>query len=311
MSRDINDLESLKKIFSYPKNTNLSKAIVFAALDINKPTEKLPIKDYRENRFSVLWKETFSNTNNWTPQFRTEFNQGNNRLANRLFEGGNGHYRLRDSKDLKDPNDVKLLEKLKEEYSKIFNPENADQQSTLSEGRDHKDNRQNPQVKNSNQAHSLNTKTEIMQDADLISSTSVIENTDTKFQHKGERKEKVQPQSSNGKEYYPRDPKTAMNALSYARYLCEVDPNHQTFLRKNGKTTYTEPHHLVPLSAYKDFDDSLDVEENIVSLCSNCHNLIHYGKDNKDLVKVLYERRKDELKKVGIMLSLDELLKYY
>ena len=311
MIKDSNDLESLKKIFSYPKKTNLSKAIVFAALDINKPTKMLPIKDYRENRFSLLWKETFSNTNNWTPQFRTEFNQGNNRLANRLFEGRDGYYRLKDIKDLRNQNDAKLLEELKHEYTNIFTSSANNDSKNKNDNTKNTVNIEEIVINNGNQENKHISNTEVIQDANLISLTSTIENTDIVFQHKGERKEKIQTHYLNGKEYYPRDPKTALNALSYAKYLCEVDPKHKTFLRKNGKTTYTEPHHLVPLSAYKDFNVSLDVEENIVSLCSHCHNLIHYGNDSKKLIEFLYKLRKDDLEKVGIIISLDELLNYY
>lgn len=56
---------------------------------------------------------------------------------------------------------------------------------------------------------------------------------------------------------------------------------------------------------------SLDVEANIVSLCSNCHNKIHYGQNAAELVTKLYELRKSELEKCNINISLDELLELY
>ena len=59
------------------------------------------------------------------------------------------------------------------------------------------------------------------------------------------------------------------------------------------------------------FDVSLDVEENIVSLCSTCHNHIHYGQDAHVLIKQLFNQRKDLLRSVGIIISEDELLSYY
>ena len=64
--------------------------------------------------------------------------------------------------------------------------------------------------------------------------------------------------------------------------------------------------------AYSDeFDVSLDVEENIVSLCSNCHNQIHYGVDADKLIKKLYADRKDLLSTVGIDISVSRLLEMY
>lgn len=118
--------------------------------------------------------------------------------------------------------------------------------------------------------------------------------------------------SSTGRIIPKRNPKIAAEALVLANYKCEFDETDRTFIRKNGKP-YTEPHHLIPISKYKDFDRSIDVKENIVSLCSHCHNLLHYGKDS-DKVKIL-ERilmsKSRELNLYGISISLEGLLKYY
>ena len=50
-----------------------------------------------------------------------------------------------------------------------------------------------------------------------------------------------------------RNPKTAANALAKAEYKCEYNTNDRIFERKSGKG-YTEPHHLIPISKYRDFD---------------------------------------------------------
>lgn len=67
----------------------------------------------------------------------------------------------------------------------------------------------------------------------------------------------------------------------------------------------------MPLEYSDQFDISLDVEENIVSLCSNCHNLLHYGKDFEPLLLKLYEERKELLSHVGIAISYEELVEMY
>lgn len=109
-----------------------------------------------------------------------------------------------------------------------------------------------------------------------------------------------------------RDHNVALNALKKANYQCEVDANHFVFKRKHGKTNYTEPHHLVPLSAQKDFPNvNLDREQNIVSLCSNCHNWLHYGDQIDDLLMRLFEMRKDLLKTIGIEITYEQLKAYY
>lgn len=48
-----------------------------------------------------------------------------------------------------------------------------------------------------------------------------------------------------------RDPVVAANALCNADYKCEICESHETFIRKSTNKPYTEPHHLVPMSAHK------------------------------------------------------------
>lgn len=113
---------------------------------------------------------------------------------------------------------------------------------------------------------------------------------------------------------YPRDKSIALKALKRANYQCECqEPGevHPSFIRKTNGTNYTEPHHLIPLSEQDNFEFSLDVPANIVSLCSNCHNQLHYGKDPVPLLTKLYEARKDELKAAGIEITLEELIALY
>ena len=120
-----------------------------------------------------------------------------------------------------------------------------------------------------------------------------------------------EPLKTGGRLVYPRNRQTSVNALVRAGYACEIDSNHPTFNRKHSGIPYTEPHHLVPMSQQGRFTVSLDVEENIVSLCSTCHNHIHYGQDASVLIKQLFNQRKDLLRSVGIIISEDELLSYY
>ena len=101
--------------------------------------------------------------------------------------------------------------------------------------------------------------------------------TDNKFEYTGKPVPVPEPQQIKGRIVYPRDRKKLVNALVHAGFVCELNPEHPTFKRKSSGKPYTEPHHLVPMSAQEHFKVSLDVEENIVSLCSNCHNHIHYG----------------------------------
>lgn len=125
-------------------------------------------------------------------------------------------------------------------------------------------------------------------------------------------KQEMTISSKTGKAIPKRNTKRAADALEYANYSCEYDSSDRTFTRKNGKQ-YTEPHHLIPISKYRDFEYSVDVMENIVSLCSHCHNLLHYGKveEKVPLLTKLYNDRNDALKTCGLELTLEQLTSYY
>jgi len=118
--------------------------------------------------------------------------------------------------------------------------------------------------------------------------------------------------SVGGTQKYPRDPSKSKASLRKANYCCEVNRSHPTFIRCSNGHPYTEPHHLIPMAAQGMFPQaSLDVPANIVSLCSNCHNHLHYGKDIRELLLALYNERKERLKKAGLDITFDELLSFY
>ena len=97
----------------------------------------------------------------------------------------------------------------------------------------------------------------------------------------------------NIQEKKARSRRIAENALILADFKCEIDEEHFTFIRKK-QNRY-----------------SLDVEENIVSLCSSCHKRIHYGKDAKELIRRLFSNRKELLKEAGIIILEEELFNMY
>ncbi|MGL4383084.1 MAG: hypothetical protein ACRCTA_05155 [Bacilli bacterium] len=93
-------------------------------------------------------------------------------------------------------------------------------------------------------------------------------------------------------------------------YKCEIEQQHKTFMSKNN-LPYMETHHLIPIGFQSQFHNSLDIKENTVVLCSNCHNEIHYGLNNVVLIKQLFKQRKEKLLKQGIKIQLDELIKMH
>ncbi|MCQ4936784.1 HNH endonuclease [Anaerotignum propionicum] len=117
-----------------------------------------------------------------------------------------------------------------------------------------------------------------------------------------------------------RSVKTAAAALIIANHECEYDHDPSRIFYKKSGIKYTEPHHLIPISKYKNFEFAegkylnLDTEENIVSLCSYCHNLLHYGRleDKLPILEKLFNERQKALMTVGIELkSVEDLIKFY
>ena len=124
-------------------------------------------------------------------------------------------------------------------------------------------------------------------------------------------RDRPEPVILHGVQAYPRSRTIAMMALSRANHKCEIDPTHQTFMRRVDTLPYMESHHLIPMSAQGNFNVSIDVPENIVSLCSSCHNEIHYGKNAAELIEHLYNLRVHLLEQSDIYVSLAQLLNYY
>ena len=124
-------------------------------------------------------------------------------------------------------------------------------------------------------------------------------------------KSKQKPIQIQDKLVYPRDKQVALNALSRAKHRCEFNSGHSSFISKYTNYPYMEAHHLIPLAYQDQFEYSLDNESNIISLCSNCHNLIHYGTNQNEIIENLFTKRVSELVSSGLNIELKELLNLY
>ena len=154
-------------------------------------------------------------------------------------------------------------------------------------------------------------------DANLIAELGNIELNNQAEIYTPAPEKKADQKESKGRMVPARSKAKAVKSLARAGYQCEVGP-HPTLLRKKSFIPYTEPHHLIPIQFDDQFEYSLDVEANIVSLCSTCHNKIHYGADIEGMIRQLWEQRKEELKdagllvmKNGVTLTVEILLSFY
>lgn len=112
---------------------------------------------------------------------------------------------------------------------------------------------------------------------------------------------------------YERKKDVALSKMKQASYRCEADGTHMTFISPVTGNNFVEPHHLIPMKAQADFKHSLDVKENIVVLCPNCHRKIHYGGyvEKEVMLKQFHEDLADGLGKRGLEISLETLKTYY
>ncbi|WP_281217269.1 HNH endonuclease [Lysinibacillus capsici] len=166
----------------------------------------------------------------------------------------------------------------------------------------------------------------VFADNELIKLLKIVNNPEDTFQYEVEqvkipddvsvedrpidKPEKTVSDSSNS---YRRDRMKSKTAIVLAKYTCEIDESHEDFISRVTGKNYVEAHHLIPMEYQDDFNNSIDVEANIVSLCVGCHKKLHHATYSviKPLIEKLYNDRIDRLIQCKINIAKDALLNYY
>lgn len=117
----------------------------------------------------------------------------------------------------------------------------------------------------------------------------------------------------NASSSWLRDRNISYTAILSANFKCENNREHKTFISDKTREQFVEAHHLIPMQFQDDFNLSLDVPENIISLCPNCHRAFHHADNEtkKELVLKFHKNRDHKLTIRGIAITLDNLLKHY
>lgn len=125
-----------------------------------------------------------------------------------------------------------------------------------------------------------------------------------------EKKERKNVGSSSS---WSRNPDIAYTALLNADFQCENDVSHKTFISAKTGRQFVEAHHLIPMEFQDKFEVSIDVPENIISLCPNCHRSFHSSlRHNQEiLIRKFFSVRSSQLNPRGIDLTVEEILKFY
>jgi 5-methylcytosine-specific restriction enzyme A len=114
----------------------------------------------------------------------------------------------------------------------------------------------------------------------------------------GTQNEQYFNETNISKKRTKRDYKIIDEAKKRDKFICAINEKHNTFL--SGGNNYTEGHHLIPMFQQKNFDFSLDIVENITTLCPNCHREVHFADDKKEILDILYEKQQDFLNSYGV-----------
>ena len=100
-----------------------------------------------------------------------------------------------------------------------------------------------------------------------------------------------------------------------ASYRCALDECEicKYFTAKDNGKNYLEIHHFIPKEFANDFDYPIEVIENYVALCPNCHRKIHLAIDSerKHMINIIFSLRQQLLAKKGLVVTLRDLYKYY
>ena len=125
----------------------------------------------------------------------------------------------------------------------------------------------------------------------------------------GAKKESAKTNSNR----WSRSADIAHEAIVSANNECFFNKNHTTFTSRRSTKPFMEAHHLIAMEYQDRFEFSLDVPENILCICPNCHRQIHHGteKEVKPLLDLAFQDRNKALRTRGLDISIEELCKLY
>ena len=115
-----------------------------------------------------------------------------------------------------------------------------------------------------------------------------------------------------------KDARISKAALKQKKYVCQINPKHETFQTTQG-VPYMEGHHLIPCTIFNAENywnhngKNIDCLENIVCICPTCHRAVHFGdrQTKEKMVRIMYEQQTKQLEKAGITITEQTLLGLY
>lgn len=116
-----------------------------------------------------------------------------------------------------------------------------------------------------------------------------------------------------GIDSYPRSLYVSYLAKVRSGWSCELNPSHKTFIAQADGKNFVEAHHLVPMAVQDYYRYTLDFTANVITLCPNCHRLVHIAgyRERAAAVSKLFGEREKIYRQYGIEVSQKLLLSFY
>ncbi len=92
------------------------------------------------------------------------------------------------------------------------------------------------------------------------------------------------------------------------------DVHAQSYFKDKKDKIFLEAHHMIQISQAKHFEKDIDIVENLIPLCPNCHRKLHNGNNDlvKELIRLFYKKsNKEDLQKKGIFVDITTLGNFY
>ena len=107
-------------------------------------------------------------------------------------------------------------------------------------------------------------------------------------------------------------------AKEKSNYHCILEDSEDCaehyFTSKTENQNYVEVHHFIPREFASEFEHSIEILDNYVTLCPCCHRKIHHAidRERKHMILEIYNKRKDLLEQDGIHIpDKQKLFQFY
>lgn len=148
-------------------------------------------------------------------------------------------------------------------------------------------------------------------DDDIVESDDEIDNFNDKS------RQPVKVYDVKGRKKFKTQKKIRDYVLKQTNYLCGCHNSKHFYFESVALHNYVEGHHIIPMNRQEEYyfncNINLDVSDNIIALCPNCHCQIHLG-SKKARLKILgeiYIRNISKLRNINDKISLSLLASYY